>query len=237
MPCLNKIKVGSRQSKLAKAQVQEILRDIRCIHPEIEFDVHYVLTTGDCDKKTTLRTMGKTDFFTKEIDELVLNGTCRIGIHSAKDLPDPLPAGLDLICLTKGVDSADCLVLRENYRLDDLRSGALIATSSLRREDNVNQLREDFTFIDIRGNIEERLAKLERGEADGIVIAEAALIRLGLTHLNRIRLPFPGAEGQGQLAVLARDDDEEMRNLFACLDVSNVVERINEQINSKFINL
>lgn len=218
MPYLNRISVGSRQSALAQVQVQEILTEIQRFHPAIQFDVHAVATSGDKDHQTSLRALGKTDFFTKEIDEMVLNGTCRIGIHSAKDLPEPLPKGLALICLTKGLDSSDVLVLREHEQLDDLREGALIATSSARREDSVNQLREDFTFIDLRGTIEQRLAKLENGGADGVVVAEAALIRLGLAHLNRIKLPLPGVKGQGQLAIVARSDDQEMAELFACLD-------------------
>lgn len=216
----NKISVGSRASALAQAQVKELLAEMQHFHPAIQFDLHYVATSGDKDLQTSLRTLGKTDFFTKEIDEMVLNGTCRIGIHSAKDLPEPLPSGLALICLTKGLDSADVLVLREFERLDDLKEGALIATSSARREDSVNQLREDFTFIDLRGTIEQRLAKLEEGAADGVVVAEAALIRLGLTHLNRIRLPLPGVKGQGQLAVVACCEDSEIAQLFACLDAS-----------------
>jgi hydroxymethylbilane synthase len=150
---------------------------------------------------------------------MLLKGECRLGIHSAKDLPFPLPSGLAVICLTKGIDSSDSLVLRPGETLEGLPKGAVIATSSVRREQTVLQLRQDLSFIDLRGTIGQRLAKLDQGEADGVVVAEAALIRLGLTHLNRIRLPGETVEGQGQLAIVARAEDEEMSSLFACMDV------------------
>lgn len=119
---------------------------------------------------------------------MLLSKTIRLAIHSAKDLPDPLPEGLALALVTKGVDPRDSLVFREGDSLSTLPSGAVIATSSSRREEVVRQLRGDLVFIDLRGDIEERLAKLTDG-ADGVVVAEAALIRLKLTHLNRLILP------------------------------------------------
>lgn len=221
MPYSSRLIVGSRQSNLAQAQVKEVLLELRQFYPQVEFETRYATTLGDKDQKTSLRTLDKTDFFTKEIDEMLITGVCRIGIHSAKDLPEPLPTGLALICLTKGVDASDALVVRQGIQLEDLAAGSLIATSSVRREESVNMLRKDLTFIDVRGTIEQRLALLDQGKADGVIIAEAALIRLGLTHLNRIKLPLPGVKLQGQLAVVARDIDEEMAKLFACIDQRN----------------
>ncbi len=212
------IVVGARSSPLSQAQVQEIWQELKLHHPEIILKPIFVSTTGDKDHTVSLRTLGKTDFFTKEVDTLLLTNQCRIAIHSAKDLPDPIPEGLNLVAITQGVDSADVLVLRPEESLPKLRSGAIIATSSERREEAVRQLRHDLDFIDIRGTIGERLAKLDTGEADGVVIAEAALIRLGLTHLNRIRLPGSTTPLQGQLAILSREHDTEMSRLFSCLD-------------------
>ncbi|CRX37619.1 hydroxymethylbilane synthase [Estrella lausannensis] len=217
MPVSIEIRVGARSSNLSKAQVAEVLALIRTNFPEISFEPVFALSAGDKDKATSLRDIGKTDFFTKEIDEMLLNGSVRIAIHSAKDLPDPLPEGLSLIALTKGVDPADSLVLRHGDSLDTLKKGAVIATSSERREQECLKLKDDFTFIDLRGTIEERLLKLDRREADGVVVAEAALIRLGLTHLNRVRLPGETVPGQGRLAILAREGDSEMQQLFSCL--------------------
>lgn len=209
------IQVGGRNTPLSLLQVQEVLQELQLHHPEVEFDVEAVETTGDLDQKTSLRSLDKTDFFTKEIDAMLLNGECRIAIHSAKDLPDPLPEGLAIIALTKGVSSADALVLREG---EVLRENMLIATSSERREESVQMLNPNVEFCDIRGNIKQRLAQLENGSVDGVVIAEAALIRLGLTHLNRIILPGETAALQGRLAVVARSDDQEIAALFSCID-------------------
>jgi hydroxymethylbilane synthase len=174
--------------------------------------MHWVETRGDKDRSTSLRDLGKTDFFTRELDEMVLQNKVRIAIHSAKDLPDPLPTGLCVAFLSKGVDPRDCLVLRKG---ETLRSKMVIATSSERREEAVRQLLGDARFIDLRGTIGERLAKLERGEADGVVVAAAALIRLQL-EVPCIYLPGSTVAGQGQLAVVCRDDDQEIIGLFRC---------------------
>lgn len=222
MQCSDKIitlEVGARSSPLSKAQVKEIYEALQSYHPYIHFDIHYMSTVGDRDQATSLRTLDRTDFFTKDIDQWVLQGKGRLGIHSAKDLPVPLTQGIALFCLTRGVDSSDSLVFRENENLQSLPLGAKVATSSVRREEAVKQLRSDLIFCDLRGTIEQRLAKLDIGEADGVVVAEAALIRLGLTHLNRIRLPGTTAEGQGQLAIVGRKEDQEIGTFFACLDV------------------
>ncbi len=215
-----KIKVGSRRSPLARAQVEEVLVAIRSFYPQIAFDVELADSTGDLDKKTSLRSLGKTDFFTKEIDEMVLQGKCRIGIHSAKDLPDPIPKGLCIVAITLGLTSSDSLVLRMTQDFKALKKGAVIATSALRREEAVQALCPDqqFSFIDLRGTIGERLSLLDKGVADGVVVAECALIRLGLTHLNRVKLPGDTTPLQGQLAILAREGDQEMIALFKDLD-------------------
>lgn len=211
-------KIAARTSALSRAQTQEILTELRFFYPQITFEEVFVQTTGDIDQKTSLRTLEKTDFFTKEVDALILNGACRIAIHSAKDLPDPLTQGLAIVALTKGLDSSDSLVFRKEDSLDTLKPGALVATSSQRREEAALQLRPDFSFRDIRGTIEQRLSLLEKNEADGVVVAEAALIRLGLSHLNRIALPGATVPFQGQLAVVARSDDVDMKNLFKVID-------------------
>lgn len=217
MLCLNTISVGSRSSKLAQTQVQEVLLELKQHHPHIDFEVSYIHSTGDLDLLTSLRDLGQTDFFTKELDEMVLNGDCRIAIHSAKDLPAPLPIGLKLICLTKGLDCSDALVLKPGMTLEKLPKNPLIATSSLRREEAVLQIKSDCCFCDLRGTIEQRLAKLEEEKIDGVIIAEAALIRLSLTHLNRILLPGITVPGQGRLAIIARTEDLEIVELFRCL--------------------
>ncbi len=205
------IVVGARSSPLSRKQVDEVYAELRAFDSEIVFKPIFVETVGDRDKVTSLRSLDKTDFFTRDIDEMMLAGRCRMGIHSAKDLPDPLPKGLILGALTKGVDSSDALVLREGEQLPEK---GVVATSSERREEAVRELFPKARFVDIRGTIQERLAKLTSHEVDGVVIAEAALIRLELTHLNRLRLPGETAPLQGKLALIIREDDQELRELL-----------------------
>ncbi len=214
------ITVGARESPLSKKQVEEVLRDLLLHHPTVEFVPLYTKTYGDLDRTTSLRVLGKTNFFTREIDEMQLQGKCRISIHSAKDLPDPLRKGLVCVALTQGIDPSDSLVLKEGACFEELPKGARIGTSSLRREEMLKKLRDDWIFIDIRGTIEERLTQLRQGLVDGVVIAEAALIRLELTALNRIRLSGETTPLQGRLAVIAREGDQEMRELFKCFQYS-----------------
>ena len=211
----NQIPVSARGSPLSRVQADEVLLELRRFHPAASFDPHWVETTGDKDQKTSLRTLGKTDFFTKEVDALVLDGACRISIHSAKDLPDPLPTGISLIALTRGVDPSDSLVFRTG---ETLPANGIVGTSCERRENNVRALYPQARCVDIRGKIEKRLEQLDAGLFDGVVMAEAALIRLGLTHRSRIPLPGETAPLQGQLAIVARTEDREMQRLFSPLD-------------------
>ncbi len=189
------MKIGARSSPLSRAQVEEIREEF-----QLDFEVVWVETTGDKDKQTSLRGMEKSDFFTRELDEMLLRGEIDAAVHSAKDLPDPLPKGLVLAALSKGVDPRDSLVIkREPIQL--------VATSSERREEAVRQLYPDCKFIDVRGTIQERLEK----EVDGVVVAEAALIRLKLTHLKRVFLPGDTAPLQGKLAIICRKGSQMMK--------------------------
>lgn len=212
------IKVGARGSNLSKAQVLEVEKSLQNKHPSLRFDPIWIDSQGDKNKTVSLRDLEKSDFFTREIDEALLKGFCRIAIHSAKDLPEQLPCGISIVALTACVSPLDLLVLKDGLSLHSLPFGAKIATSSKRREDAVKQLRDDFTFKDIRGTIEERLEQLNSGKVDGVVIAEAALIRLKITEGSFIILPGPTAINQGRLAIVAREGDEEMNELFSFLD-------------------
>ena len=212
------LSVGARGSALSRVQVREVLEELNQMYPSVQFDPIWVQTVGDRDLKVSLRDLEKTDFFTREVDQLLLSGGCRIAIHSAKDLPDPLPRGLALIALTRGIDPSDVLAFRFGEDLSVLPLKAKIGTSSVRREGQVRLLRSDLVCVDIRGTIEARLAQLDEGLVDGLVVAEAALIRLGLHTRPRLVLPGPSAPLQGQLAILSREEDVEMRQLFSCLD-------------------
>jgi hydroxymethylbilane synthase len=220
-----KITVGGRKSPLSQAQIDEVYDEIKEFHANIIFDKILTETTGDLDQNTSLKTLGKTDFFTKEIDELLMLRKCRIAVHSAKDLPENIHPELSIIAITRGVDSSDSLVINQGLSFKNLKEHAVIAASSTRREEAVKQLRPDATFKDVRGQIQARLNLLFTGQVDGVVIAEAALIRLKLTALNRIRLDAPTTPLQGQLAILARRDDTEMEELFSCLDTRQCIHK------------
>lgn len=212
------VTIAARASKLSRTQVQEVYQELLQYHSTVVFIPTWVTTTGDKKLDISLRCLDKTDFFTKEIDILVLQGDVDVGIHSAKDLPEPLPQGLARVALTRGIDPSDVLVLKAEMTLDTLPPNPIIATSSVRREINVGQLLPHARFVDIRGTIEQRLGKLDSGDIDGVVVAKAALIRLQL-DVNYVLLPGETTALQGQLAVIARKDDTKMRELFSCLDV------------------
>ncbi len=212
------IKVAARDSLLSCRQIEEVLSELQNFYPNISFVKTLVKTMGDLDLQSSLVDKDKTDFFTKEVDDLVLRGVCDIAVHSAKDLPDPLPEELEIIALTKGVDPADVIVLQKKKTLDSLPFGAFIGTSSLRRMEKVKELRKDLRSKDIRGTIQKRLELLQQGFCDGVIMAKAALIRLGFLDLNWIELKGDVAPLQGKLAICARKDNFGVKEVLQVLD-------------------
>lgn len=208
------IPTAARDSPLSRAQ----LKEIQNLLPNGILIPVFVKTHGDLNRTTSLRTLSKCDFFTREVDHLVTIGKCRLAIHSAKDLPEKIPEDLCLAALTKGIDNRDALVLKKGITLNDLPPFPMIATSSEKRELAVRQLLPNAKFCDVRGTIAERLALLDQNLTDGVVIAEAALIRLDLTHLSRFYLPGKTTDGQGQLALIIKKDDRELQTLLTPLD-------------------
>jgi hydroxymethylbilane synthase len=204
------ISVGARGSLLSKAQVAEVYQEIKQFYPPIQFRPTWIVTQGDKDQKTSLRTLEKTNFFTDEIDRRQLQGEFQISIHSAKDLPDPLHPDLEIIAITKGVDTSDSLVVREL----PLPRGARIGTSSERREAFLKQWRHDLVCVDVRGAVDDRLRLIDDGVLEGVVVAEAALIRLRLTDRLRIHLDIATAPMQGRLAIIARKNDTQVKHIF-----------------------
>lgn len=197
-------KVGARGSPLSRAQVAEVLQEIRYFAPEITFDPLWIQTAGDKDLVTPLEGLGKTDFFTKEIDEGLLRGDFRLAIHSAKDLPETLPHGLAIAAITAGQDPRDTIV-------GTIFPGAKVGVSSERRSQKVREL--GGIPVAIRGTIGERLAL----PLDAVIVPEAALQRLGLLVKRQI-VDWEVAPWQGRLAVVVREDDNEMLHLFGALD-------------------
>lgn len=213
-------KVGTRTSPLALKQVEEVLNTLRKFYPHIKVEIVGIETYGDKDKKTPISEIEGTDFFTREIDIALLEGKIDFAVHSAKDLPDNLREGLTIAVITESIDPYDALVSKHGYKLDELPYGAKIGTSSKRRKEQLKKYREDFEIIDIRGTIEERLEKLDKSDLSAIVIAACALKRLGLENRITQRIPMDILKPhplQGSLAIVAREEDEEILNLLSVL--------------------
>lgn len=210
--------VGARSSMLSQEQLWEVWKELVIHHPQVVFQPLFISTSGDLDRTTPLWKVAQSDFFTREIDQQLLQGKIRLAIHSAKDLPSPLPQGLDVVALTKGVDARDSIVMPESMTVHTLPEGAKIGCSSKRRESIIKSLRSDFVPVDIRGTILERLQLLHEQQVDALIMAQAAIIRLRLC-VNHHVLSHPTEPGQGRLAIVARSHDVEMKELFSCLNI------------------
>lgn len=200
-------RIGTRKSPLALKQVDEVIGSLKQLYPDREAEIIAIDTYGDRDKATPISDIEGTDFFTREIDDALLRNEIDFVVHSAKDLPDRLAQGLELVFITESIDPHDCLVSKSGLKLDELPKGAKIGTSSLCRKTQLKKYRSDFEIIDIRGNIGERLEKLENSDLDAIVIAAAGLIRLGLEHRITQKIPFEILRPhplQGSLAVVTK---------------------------------
>ena len=173
-----------------------------------------ITTTGDLTLDVPLARIGSRALFTKQIDDALLENRIDLAVHSLKDLPTELPPGIVIAAVSAREDARDALVGRKPLRWSDLPKGAVIATSSLRRRAQLLNSRPDLRIVDIRGNVDTRLAKLDaRPEWSGIVLATAGLVRLGLARRIGERLPpdiMLPAPGQGALAVTVRVDDAEV---------------------------
>ena len=169
------IRIGTRPSRLALKQVDEIKERF----PHFYFEVITIKTKGDRDKITPLSEHEKSDFFTYEIEKALIEGVIDVAVHSAKDLEKATPKELILVAVTHSISLLECLISKGNFRLKDLPSGSVVGTSSKKRKEAIINFRRDFVVKDIRGNIDERLSQLDRGDFDAIIVAHAALLRLG----------------------------------------------------------
>lgn len=210
-----KLKVVARNSNLSLKQVEEVFNEL---NKKLEYEIIPLLSYGDKHKEISLMDNIPEDFFTKELDEALLNDEADIAIHSAKDLPFPLPNGLDLIALTKGKTQLDALVSRNNLSLMQLPPNARIGLSSELRKKNILSKRKDLEIVSIRGTIEERLKLIEDGYVDAIIVATCALERLGLSDRITEILPFETHPLQGKLAIVAKSNSPELRKLFFDID-------------------
>ena len=218
------VRIGTRKSQLALVQTYWVKAELEKHFPEIGFEVEEMSTKGDKILDVPLAKIGDKGLFTKELEVGMLNNSTDFAVHSLKDLPTNLPEGLMLGCVSKRVDPADALVVNEKYRdkqLETLPEGAVVGTSSLRR---LAQLRHHFPkleFKDIRGNVNTRLAKLDAGEYDAIILAVAGLQRLDMgdrIHQNISPDISLHAVGQGALGIECREGDEEILKILKALE-------------------
>lgn len=212
------LRVGTRGSRLALIQTERAVDALRRSVPGLGVETVVIVSSGDRDKTTPLSVLGGQGVFAKELHEALLDERIDVAVHSVKDLPSTLPDGIVLAAVVERSDPRDVLVSRDGLSLDALPQNARIGTSSRRRQAAVREARPDLTVVDIRGNVDTRLLKVDEGEVDAVVLAATGLLRLGWEHRIAQYLPvdpFVPAPGQGALGITCRIDDLGVREVLA----------------------
>ncbi len=216
-----KIIIGTRASKLALWQAEWVKAEIEKRNPGLEVALERIKTTGDKILDVPLAKVGGKGLFVKEIEEALLEGRVHLAVHSMKDVPTFFPDGLHLRCITEREDPRDAVFSRNKVKLLDLPKGAKIGTSSLRRQSQLLHLRPDFEILQLRGNLDTRLKKLDDGHFDAIILAGAGVKRLGwadrITELLSPEVSLP-AIGQGALGIETPTNDKYINDLVAFFD-------------------
>lgn len=206
-----KIRVIARGSRLSRLQVEEVFKNF----PELAYEIKYLESYGDKNQQISLLNgEAPADIFTRELDDAIRQGDADIAIHSAKDLPYPLPEDIEVIALFPAFDTTDSLVSRGHKKLAELPAGSIIGTSSPLRKKGLNELRPDLTIKGIRGCIEERVQQVKDGKYDAAIVATCALKRLGMEDEIAEVLPFPTHPLQGFLAITAKKGSD-LKQAFA----------------------
>ncbi|MEO4001055.1 hydroxymethylbilane synthase [Mesorhizobium sp. CAU 1732] len=206
------LRIGTRGSALALAQASETRALLMAAHdlPQEAFEIVVISTSGDRIQDRPLSEAGGKGLFTKEIEEAMLDGRIDIAVHSSKDMPTKLPDGLELSAFLKREDVRDAFIGRASPHLEDLPHGAIVGSSSLRRQALIRRMRPDIDVVMFRGNVQTRLRKLDEGQVHGTLLANAGLRRLGLADVITQLLPadtFPPAPGQGAICIESRIGD------------------------------
>lgn len=227
---MRKIIVGSRRSKLALTQTNWVIDQLKKLDPSFEFEVKEIVTKGDKILDVTLSKVGGKGLFVKEIEQAMLDEEIDMAVHSMKDMPAVLPEGLIIGCIPFREDHRDALISKNHTPIKELKPGSVVGTSSLRRSAQLLAIRPDLEIKWIRGNIDTRLAKLETGEYDAIILAAAGLARMGWA--NEVVSEFIDDEvcipavGQGALSIECRESDEQLLSLlsrFTCMKTKQAV--------------
>ena len=222
------VTIGTRGSQLALWQATFVKQQLAHYFPDLEVDLKIIKTTGDTIQNRSLLGLGK-GVFTKEIEIALLNGNIDLAVHSLKDLPTDLPEGLYIAAIPTREDPRDVLVTSTGFPLEDLLNGAKIGTTSPRRKAQLLHIRSDLQVVDVRGNVDTRIRKLEETDLDGIILAAAGIKRLlkeeVITQYFEIEQMVP-AVGQGALAIEAREGDSDIEKLLAPLNDRTTVAEI-----------
>ena len=213
------IRIGSRGSALARWQAEHIAAILRELGEDVSIEI--LVTTGDRAQQAPFMQVGTKGMFTKEIEEALAEGRIDLAVHSLKDLPTELQDTFVLAAIPQRADARDAFVSLRYESFSALPQGAIVGTSSLRRQALLRTLRPDLVIRELRGNVDTRLRKLQEGQYDAVVLAAAGLDRLQQTQWVRERFSpqiMCPAAGQGALAIECRAKDDETRNVVAALD-------------------
>ena len=214
------LRIATRKSALALWQAEHVASLLRQAHPDLSVELVPLSTRGDEILDRSLATIGGKGLFLKELEIAMLEDRADIAVHSLKDVPAELEPGFVLSAILPRADAADAFISNDYATLTDLPNGARVGTSSLRRQAQLRALRPDLQLLDLRGNVNTRLAKLDEGHYDAIILACAGVERLGLGGRIRARLASPDwlpAPGQGAIAVESRATDARINAYVAAL--------------------
>ncbi|WP_166269628.1 hydroxymethylbilane synthase [Marinobacter caseinilyticus] len=223
------LRIATRNSALALWQAEFIKAELERLHSHITVELIGIKTQGDKILDVPLAKIGGKGLFVKELEEAMMDGRADLAVHSMKDVPMHFPEGLGLVAICKREDPTDAFVSNQFDSVDALPQGAIVGTASLRRESQLRAYRPDLEIRTLRGNVNTRLAKLDAGDYDAIVLASSGLKRLGFDA--RIRYSMPDtislpAVGQGALGIECRLDDQELIDLLAPLDHTDSSDRV-----------
>jgi len=214
--------VGARGSQLSVAQTNWVISELKKVNPDSEYEIKTITTKGDTDSRP-LFTIDQKGIFEKEIDRAVAQKEVDFAVHSLKDVPSELDSNLILACIPKREVANDVFISSDNSSLDEIRAGAVIGTSSLRRAVQVSRKRPDVIVKPIRGNIETRINKVSGDDFDGIVLAKAGITRLGVDvkYTELSVFDFSPSPGQGAIAIVAREDDTQTISMLKKIEDSD----------------
>ncbi len=214
------LRIATRESPLALWQAEFIKDSLQALHPELEVELIGMTTKGDKFLDAPLAKIGGKGLFVKELETAMLEGRADIAVHSMKDVPMEFPVGLGLSIICEREDPTDAFVSNHYKSIDDLPQGSRVGTSSLRRQCQLRAARPDLEVLNLRGNVNTRLRKMDEGQYDAIILASAGLLRLKMedriAQFISVEQSLP-AGGQGAVGVEARNDDQRIRKLLAPL--------------------